>query len=122
MLRNASCAVRLKTGALAPPVMPADAANDTGARNSVAAIISARNSCVLNVAFFIFFGLIAALLVAGVSKRAAGSCCHPRWDDAVADVNLGHHSTEIFGIVGQVVELGSVDVERAARRIELGGA
>src|SRR5215472_1262307 len=57
----------------------------------------------------------AALLVAGIPERIAAS-------DAVADVDLGHHAPEIFGIVGQVVELGSVKIERAARRIELGGA
>src|SRR4029077_9437266 len=137
MLRYAGCAVRLKVG----PVMPGAAAYATGARNSVAAATSTRNSCVLNFAFFIFIGLIAALLiagvsnarvpnvslwVAGVSKRAAGGVRVLRgwvWYRAThgrADIDLGHHSAEVFCIVGQVVELGSVEVERAARRIERG--
>src|SRR3974377_1847756 len=107
MLRYAGCAVRLNVG----PVMPGAAANATCAKNSVAATASARRSCVSNVAFFMFFGLIAALLIAGITERTAAS-------DAIADVDLGHHSAEVLCIVGQVVQLGSVDIERAARWIE----
>jgi hypothetical protein len=38
-----------------------------------------------------FIGFMAALLVAGVSKRVAGH--------AVADVDLGHHPAEVFRII-----------------------
>src|SRR3974377_545131 len=114
MLRYAGCAVRLKVGGVAPPVMPGAAAKATGARNSVAVTTSARRSCVLHVAFFIFFGLIAALLIAGVTECAAGH--------AVADMDLGHQTTEILCVVGEVVELGSEEVEHAVWWIELGGA
>src|SRR5215469_6756357 len=98
MLRYACWAVKLKVG----PVIPGAAPNDTGARNRVTAITSVRNSCDLNVAFFMFIGLIAALLVAGVSKGAAGSGWLPSWDDAAADMDLGHESAEVLSVVGQV--------------------
>src|SRR5215469_7783265 len=82
--------------------MPGVAANVTGARNSVAATTSPRRSCVLIVAFFMLFDLIAALLIAGVTECAAGH--------AVADMDLGHHSTEILCVVREVIELGRVKV------------
>src|SRR5215471_8646018 len=103
MFRYACSAVRLKTGVVAPPVMPGAAANDAGVSNSVTATISARNR-VLNVSFFMFIGLIAALLVAGVPERIATG-------DAVADMNFRHQTTEILGVVGEVIELGGVEIE-----------
>src|SRR3974390_781845 len=102
MLRYAVCAVRLKTGALAAPVIPGAAANATGATDSVAAATSARRSCVLNAAFFMFFGFIAALLIAGVTKCASGH--------AVADMHLGHKTAEVLCIVREVIELWGVKV------------
>src|SRR6516164_418198 len=100
MLRYACCAVRLKTGVLAAPVIPGAAANAAGARNSVVATTSARRSFVLNVDLFIFFGLIASLLIAGVAKCAASH--------GVADMDLGHQTTEIFCVVREVIELWGI--------------
>src|SRR5215469_15683148 len=58
-----------------------------------------------------FIGLIAALLVAGVSERVA---CN-----AAADVYLGHHPAEVLGVIRQMIEVRAVDVEGAFRGIQL---
>src|SRR6516162_8019305 len=100
MLRYACCAVRLKVG----PVMPGAAAKATGARNSVAATIRARNSGVWNVAFFIFFGLIAALLIAGVTECAAAR-------DTGADMDFRHQATEVLGVIRKAIQLWGIEIE-----------
>src|SRR5271165_2438289 len=94
--------------------MPGAAAKAAGVKSSVIATVSARSSCVLDVGFFMFIGLIAALLIAGVSKRVTGH--------AVANVDLGHHPAEVLRIIGQHLEIWGVDVESAAYWIEFGGA
>src|SRR5579862_6513032 len=94
--------------------MPGAAAKAAGVRSSVIATVSARSSFVFDVGFCMFIGLIAALLIAGVSKRVAGH--------AVANVDLGHHPAEVLRVVGQHLEIWGVDVESAARWIQLCGA
>src|SRR6266568_9081999 len=96
-------ATRLKVG----PVIPGLAAKTAGVINGVAAI-TARSSCFIEIFFFMFIGVIAALLV--VVARIA-KCVPTR--DGGADVNFGHEPAEILGVVGQVVEIGRVEVERA---------
>jgi hypothetical protein len=61
-------------------------------------------------AFFIIIGLIVALLVAGITECAAARY-------AIADMNFGHEPAEVFGVVGQMVEVGGVQIKHAAGRI-----
>src|SRR5664279_488165 len=93
----AACAVRLNAGLLAPPVMPGAAAC-AFAVSKTARAASTGSSLVIEVTGFLFFiWFIAALLV---------------------DVDLGHQPAEVFGIVCKVVEIGRVEIEHAARRIQ----
>src|ERR1700758_4594192 len=101
-------AVRLKVG----PVIPGAAAKAAGASNSAVSTI-ARNSCVFEIALFMFISLIAALLIASIPEGVA-AC------DAAANVHFGHQAAKILSVVGQVVEIGGVEIENAIGRI-LGG-
>src|SRR5262252_3813972 len=94
--------------------MPGAAAKAVAASHITNAI-GARNRTLFEIAVFIVVPPIAAFLVAGIPERIAAS-------DAIADVNLGHEPTEVFGVVRKVVELRSVKIENASRRIELCGA
>src|SRR4029077_15351018 len=78
-----------------------------GVSNSSIATISARNR-VLSVAFFMFVGLIAALLIAGVTEGVAAG-------DGVANVNFRHQAAEVFGVIGKVIQLRGVEVEGGVR-------
>src|SRR5215469_10174568 len=91
--------------------MPGAAAKAAPA-NHITSAIAARIRPLFEIALFIVVSLIAAFLVAGIPERVATG-------DASADVNLGHKTTEVFGVVRKVVELRSVKVENASRRIEL---
>src|ERR1700746_2405821 len=73
--------------------------------------IGARMCAICEIAFFIVISFIAALLVAGVTVGVATG-------DARADMDLSHHSAEVFGVVRQVVKVGGVKVKHAPRRIE----
>src|SRR5215469_15222996 len=90
--------------------MPGAAAKAVAASHITNAI-AARNRTLFEIAVFIVVSLIAAFLVAGIPERIAAS-------DATADVDLGHEPTEVFSVVRKVVELGSVKIENAPRRIE----
>src|SRR5690349_7629287 len=89
----AACAVRLK----AVPAIPGVAAFAEGATNSAIASVSARTRYVLRIVLFMFFDLIAALLV---------------------NVHFGHESAEVLRVVRQVVQIGGVQIESAALRIK----
>src|SRR5580700_5223472 len=93
--------------------MPGAAAKAVAVSSNAA--IVARSSREFEIAFVIFVAFIAALLIALVSVRIATT-------HTVADMYFGHHPAEIFGVVREVIELGSVEVERASRLIERGGA
>src|SRR3979411_2857844 len=69
--------------------MPGAAACAVPVNSRASAIITTGNSSDIEIAFFIFIALIAALLV---------------------DMNFGHEPAEIFGVVGKVVEIGGVEV------------
>src|SRR5262252_6887817 len=91
--------------------MPGAAAKAVAASHITNAI-GARNRTLFEIAVFIVVSLIAVFLdAAGIPVRIAAS-------DAIADMNLGHHATEVFGVVRKVVELGCVEIENAPRRIE----
>src|SRR5579864_5539646 len=93
----ASCAVRLKVG----PVMPGVAAFAEGATSRATAMVSAKITCVFHIVLFMFFDLIAALLV---------------------NVHFGHKSAEVLSVVRQMVQVGGVEIEHTAARIERGVA
>jgi hypothetical protein len=58
---------------------------------------------------FMFVALIPALLITGVTE------CTARY--TVANMNLGHEATEILGVIGQVVEIGGIEMEYLPRLI-----
>src|SRR5882762_3460393 len=89
------CAVRAKPG----PVMPGAAACAVAVSSKVTPTIKIGSSLVIEIALFLFIALIAALLI---------------------DMDLGHQPTEVLGIVRQVIKIGGVEIEDAARGV-LGG-
>src|SRR6516225_8878652 len=89
--------------------MPGTAPYAVAVSSNAATAVSA--SRVIEIAFIVFLALIAALLLARIPERIAAT-------DAAADMDFGHHATEVFGVVGKVVELGCVEIEHAPRRIE----
>src|SRR5882762_6025845 len=69
--------------------MPGAAACAVPVNSRASAIVTTGSSLYIEIAFFIFIALIAALLV---------------------DMNFGHEPAEIFGVVGKVVEIGGVEI------------
>src|SRR5260370_18198643 len=90
--------------------MPGAAAKAVAASH-IKRAIGARNRPVFEIAVFIVISLIAALLITGVPI-----CVAP--GHTAADMDLSHHSTEVFGVVGKVVKVGGVKVKHAARRVQ----
>ena len=73
-----------------------------GSKNAIANI-GARSSRVFEIAFFIFVVLIGSLLALIAAL--------------LLDTNLSHQPAEVFRVVGQVVEIGGVEIKHAACRI-----
>src|SRR5882762_10199880 len=78
-------AVRLNVG----PVMPGAAACAAAVSSKTTTTITTGTSRVIEIALFIFIGLMAALLL---------------------DDDFSHQPTKVLGIVGQMVKLGGVEV------------
>src|SRR6516164_7806261 len=73
--------------------------------------ISTRILAICEIAFFMVISLLFAAISEGVAAR-----------HAAADVDFGHHPAEVLGIVRQPVEIRFIEIENAARGIELGRA
>src|SRR6266576_6634465 len=88
------------------PVMPGAAACAALASSETAAIAATRRICRTKV--FVFMARSSALLL---------EACFGRRIDRSADVDLGHQPAEVLGVVGQMIEIGRVQIEFLARRI-----
>src|SRR5467141_2895147 len=97
---NAACAVSLKVG----PLMPGAAACAVAVNSKASASITTGSSLDIEIAFFIFVSLIASLLALIAALL-------------ISNTDLGHEPAEIFGVVRQVVQVGGIEVEHAARRV-----
>src|SRR5438270_11513479 len=75
--------------------MPGAAACAVAANSTASAIITTGSRLDFEIAFFIFVALIAV--------------------PYLIDMNFGHQPTDIFVVVGQVVEVGGEEIEHAAR-------
>src|SRR3981189_2856489 len=69
--------------------MPGAAACAVPVNSKASAVITTGSSLDIEIAFFIFIALIAALLI---------------------DMDFGHEPAEILGVVGQVVELRGIEI------------
>src|ERR1700746_3769658 len=96
-------ATKLKVG----PVMPGAAALAVATSNNPSAV-SNRSCPIFEFAFFIFISFIATLLNAAVAECRATHITG-------ANMNFGHEPPEVFRVIGQVVEVGGVEVVRAGR-------
>src|SRR3981081_689274 len=96
---KAGCAVKVKVES----AIPGAAACAVAGSNDATAALAARSSRVFGVAFFIFVALIGSLLALIAAL--------------LIDADFGHQPTEVLGIVRQVVKIGGVEIEHAARRI-----
>src|SRR3979409_434756 len=96
---NAACAVSLKLG----PVIPGAEACAVAVNSEASASITTGSSLDIEIAFFMFVSLIASLLALIAAL--------------LIDMDLGHEPTEIFGVVRQVIQVGGIQIEHAARWI-----
>src|SRR5215472_2972279 len=87
--------------------MPGAAALAVAASNNPRAV-SNRSCAIFEFAFFIFVSFIATLLHAAVAECRASHTSR-------ANMNFGHEPAEVFRVIGQVVEVGGVEVVRASR-------
>ena len=85
------------------PVIPGAAPCAVAGSNKAIATIAARSSRVFEIAFFVFVAFIGSLLALIAAL--------------LIDMDLGHQPTEVLGIVRQVVKIGGVEIEHAARWI-----
>src|SRR5258708_1670434 len=92
---EASFACKLKL----VPVMPGAVACAVAVNSNVSASIATGASLNIEIVLFIFVALIAALLV---------------------DPDFSHQSTEVLGIVRQVVEIGGIEIKYLASRVTSG--
>src|SRR3977135_1192988 len=91
------------------PTMPGAAACAALTSSETAAIVAPRRSCRTKV--FVFMARISALLL---------EACFGRRIDRIADVDLGHQTAKVLCVVGQMIEIGCVQIELLARRIARG--
>src|ERR1700738_5091953 len=103
MFRMAA-ALRLKVGVPLAPVMPGAAACAANARSDPSATGAPPRTC--QSSDCVFVARIAALLDVRASFGLGV--------DRTADVDLGHQSTEILGVVRQMIELGCVEIKLLA--------